>query len=222
MAIIVKETGTPQKQVSPGSHLAICYRIVDAGTVHDKVYDKERHRVILTWEIPGETIEIDKVAKPMSISVTYTASLQEKSTLRKHLEMWRGKAFTKEELEGFELGKVLGVPCLLSVIHDEKGRAKVAGIMAPPRGTPRNEPYNPMVEYSVSEGDNTVFRTLPDWLQERVTESGEWAAPAARKEAGGAPATEAIEEPFDDLPFRSMPTDRLRARMTGVRFHEYA
>src|SRR3990167_2490369 len=42
----------------------------------------------------------------------------EKANLRKHLEAWRGKKFTKEELDGFDVEKLLGVNCQLQVIHN--------------------------------------------------------------------------------------------------------
>jgi len=39
----------------------------------------------------------------LMISKRYTMSLGEQSTLRKDLESWRGKKFTPEELQGFDL-----------------------------------------------------------------------------------------------------------------------
>ncbi|MHA1379626.1 MAG: hypothetical protein ACTSRG_14730 [Candidatus Helarchaeota archaeon] len=46
-------------------------------------------------------------------------SLHAKATMRKFLESWRGKKFTKEELEGFDLQKILGKPCQLQIIHSD-------------------------------------------------------------------------------------------------------
>jgi hypothetical protein len=50
----------------------------------------------------------------------YTLSLHEKANLRRELETWRGKKFTAEEGEGFDLEKLLGANCQLQVIHNEK------------------------------------------------------------------------------------------------------
>ena len=71
------------------------------------------HIFIFMWELPGEEIEIEGEMKPRAISETYTNSLGEKANLRKMLENWRGRAFTQEEMDGFDLRNVLG----LSLIH---------------------------------------------------------------------------------------------------------
>ena len=61
--------------------------------------------------------------KPRAISETYTNSLGEKANLRKMLENWRGRAFTQEEMDGFDLRNVLGKACMISVVHGTKATA---------------------------------------------------------------------------------------------------
>ena len=101
------------KQVEPGSHLARCYRIIDLGTQQDEWQGETKHfrKVMIEWEVPAETIEIDGIQKPLTISRWYTASLGKKANLRRNLEGWRNKAFTDEELAGFDLKNVLTKPC---------------------------------------------------------------------------------------------------------------
>ena len=56
-----------------------------------------------------------------TISATYTLSLGERSNLRKMLESWRSRAFTPEELQGFDLEKVfafVSYPNWLSGLSD--------------------------------------------------------------------------------------------------------
>lgn len=48
----------------------------------------------------------------------YTLSLHEKSKLRPMLEAWRGRKFTNEELEGFDLERLLGANCQVQVCHN--------------------------------------------------------------------------------------------------------
>jgi hypothetical protein len=92
----------------------------------------------------GKVDEINpENGKPFSCSKKYTASLNEKATLRHDLESWRGRAFTQEELKGFDLEKVIGVNAQVMVMHNTKdgktyanvatvtplgkGQAKIAG-----------------------------------------------------------------------------------------------
>ena len=58
--------------------------------------------------------------KPFLISRRYSLSLHEKSSLRRDLESWRGRAFTQEELRGFDLEVLIGVGCLVSVVHEQR------------------------------------------------------------------------------------------------------
>ena len=74
-----------------GTHVAICYRVIDLGT-QESVYNGEKksaRKVLISWELPNEE-KAD--GKPFVISATYTWSMHEKSTLRKTLEAWRGAA----------------------------------------------------------------------------------------------------------------------------------
>lgn len=47
----------------------------------------------------------------------YTLSLNSKAKLRQHLEAWRGRKFSGEELKGFDLEKLLGANCQLQIVH---------------------------------------------------------------------------------------------------------
>ena len=200
MPIFVKETGGDSTPVPQGTHLAICYRIVDAGSEYSEMYKKHSQKLIISWELPNEKMVVDGVEKPMGISGTYTASLSDKAGLRKVLESWRGRQFTAEELKMFDISKVLGSVCMLSVVHTEKGSAKVTAVMAAPKGTPKMVPYNPIVEYSQTDGLNDAFQTLPEWLQKRISACEEWKSPALIK-TQPEPSAVADEEEDTQIPF---------------------
>jgi hypothetical protein len=69
------------------------------------MFNSEAFKIVLLFELCNETIERDGKTAPISINKEYTLSLGKKSVLRKHLETWRGRPFTDEELKGFEVGK---------------------------------------------------------------------------------------------------------------------
>lgn len=177
MPLNVKENSMKNFEPVPqGIHAAVCNMVVDCGIQSGGKF-KPRHQVYIRWEIPAERIEWtdkngEKHEGPMSIGKFYTASLSEKATLRRDLENWRGKSFTKEELAGFDLFKVLGVPCQIMVSHNVQGQdiyANVTGVMGFPAGVPKPQAENPLIRYSPDDSDH--FDALPAWLRDKVASS---------------------------------------------------
>ena len=178
MPLMVEDTGggmdfTPVPQ---GTHLAVCDMVVDLGQQETTYMGEKKivHQVFIRWELPHERLEYEKDGQrynlPMIISKTYTASLSEKANLRKDLEAWRGRAFTEEELKGFDVFNILGACCQVTVTHkDSNGKtyANVASVAGWPKGMERITAENPLLKYSADEtGD---FDKLPEWLQTRIT-----------------------------------------------------
>ena len=88
--------------------------------------------------IPGERLETEEGNKPKILSKIFTNSLNEKSNLKKCLEAWRGKKFSEQELQGFDLVNILRKGCQLQVLHSEKNGKiypSIASFMALPKGT---------------------------------------------------------------------------------------
>ena len=55
--------------------------------------------------------------RPFTVRRRYNMSLHKKATLRRDLESMMGRAFTDSELKGFDLESLIGLPCLLNVVH---------------------------------------------------------------------------------------------------------
>lgn len=170
MPIIIRETGSNYTPPNIGTHLAVCFRVVDCGVQPDERYgDKEK--IAISWELPMELIKTDQGDKPMSVSKTYSRSLNTKSNLYKDLTRWRGRDFTPKELEGFRLGTILGKACQLSIIHKEvngKLVGRIDGVFAAPRGLAAPPPVNALVEYSIDQGKDTVYEKLPQWIRTMI------------------------------------------------------
>lgn len=196
MPIVLKDTQEPS--VEPGTYLARCFRIVDAGTQVSELYGEKR-KLVVTWELPTERIVVEGKDLPRSISKFYTLSLNKKATLRKDLECWRGRAFTPEELQGFELAKVLGTACQLTVVHTDNGKVQVAAVAGIPRGTNVPKVENPLVEYAYDQFTNGDWDKLPEWIQKMVGQCLEWAKPNPVDPPAAQFAHE--DEGLDDVPF---------------------
>lgn len=139
MAIIAKGNKKEYTAAPEGLWQAVCVDVVDMGLEHNQRYDKDEHKIQLRWILDEKEAGLDpKTSKPFMVSRKLTLSLGEKSHLRPLLEAWRGKKFSKEELEGFDLECVIGIPCQVQIIHNagDEGTvwANVQAIVPPARG----------------------------------------------------------------------------------------
>jgi hypothetical protein len=124
MAIIAKANGdssnfTPAPQ---GVHQAVCVDVIDKGLIQSTFLDKAgkpkmQHKIAIAWQID----ELRDDGKRFVIYKRYTLSLNEKATLRKDLESWRGRAFTRVEEMGFDVETIKGANCLLNLQHNTVG-----------------------------------------------------------------------------------------------------
>lgn len=128
MAIIAKSNGNSTFKPAPaGTYQAVCADIVDLGMVKSEWQGKERtvHKIRIYWLLDEVNPEI---GKPYLVTKTYNLSLNEKATLRKDLEAWRGVAFTDDELDGFDVEKLIGVNCMVGVVHNKAGENTYANV----------------------------------------------------------------------------------------------
>lgn len=182
------------EQCPVGTHVAVCVGLIDIGTQHSEYEGKPtvRQQVIIRWETPNEQMQD---GKPFIVSGFYTNSLGEKSKLRPLLEAWRGRAFTQDELQRFDLQAILGKPCMINVIHDEKGKARVTGAMALPKGTQAPTASNPTVAFWIDEWDQARFDALPEGFKKFIMKSDEYLARTMPAKA------ESFADMTDDIPF---------------------
>jgi hypothetical protein len=181
MGLIAKDPGgNGYDPVEEGVFQAICYGIYDLGTQYSEKWNKSAHRVLITWEIPEQRIEVEKDGKklslPRAISKEYTLSLHAKAGLKKDLESWRGRTFTKEELSGFDLANILKANCMIQVLHstrDDKTYANVSGIMPLMKGVERKAPENRTVLFSLAD-NNLIPEETPKWIADKIAAAKEY------------------------------------------------
>lgn len=139
MPIYVSDSGKDFKPAPEGLHPAVCVDVVDKGMVTGQF--GTQHKIQLRWQLEERDSESGK--RFMVVS-TYTASLNEKATLRKVLESWRGRKFTADELEKFDLETLVGANCQIQIAHNIKdgGRtyANVQAIVRAAKGVPALRP----------------------------------------------------------------------------------
>jgi hypothetical protein len=186
----VNSGGKDFESVSAGTHLAVCRAVIDLGIQPGRgQYPQPRHEVYLGFEVPGERATWVKDGKdmegPKAIGRSFTLSMSEKSNLRKNVQAWRGKTFSDKEAEEFDITKLAGQPCLLTVTHSEDGKyANIVSITGVPRGVPAPTLEGSLLVYT--EDDKRQLDELPKWLREKVDGQLDAAPPpkvAASREA---------------------------------------
>jgi hypothetical protein len=193
MIVSAKSTFTPPPA---GIHVARCFACIALGTRPAGEMAAGRKRVLIMWEIPAVRIWSDAHEREIAAVAhkEYTASLHPQSNLLPDLEDWRGRKFTKEQADAFELFSVVGKTCRIEISHGlsqtNKLKAKIEKI------TPLNSfqcppPEHQPVAYDIEMGQNAVFQLIEPWVQKKIMACTEWAAPApaaAPARQGFAPA----------------------------------
>lgn len=179
-ALIAKEGGMSLPLIPAELHQAVCYAVYDIGSHHNEKFDKTTHQCVILWEIPGVRLEIEKegckVDVPRIMSKKYTISLGERANLRKDLKAWRGRDFTPEELKAFDLKNLLGVNCMIQVVHnskDGKTYSNIGALIPLIKGFPSKKPEAEVQFFSMGESLEIPSYT-PKWIKEIIESSNEY------------------------------------------------
>jgi hypothetical protein len=209
-----KGGGKDFEPVPAGVHFAICNKVIYLGFQAEEWEGKEKvlPKVWIGFELPDNKIDWvdkkgDKHEAPMVVGRMFTLNIGDKSNLGPFLTSWRGKPFTDEEREAFNITALAGKPCQLSIIHKKSGDktyANIAGAMglsqetkaAIKAGTRTVTPFGEVVVYSPDEHDQKMWELVPEWLQTKIHDRVVEEPVAAESQAN--PTTEDFD---DDIPF---------------------
>lgn len=198
MSLIIKDNSQQSKypQLSIGVHNARCIRVIDLGTQRNE-YKGEvswKRKVLIQWEVYTEDRE-----EPIEIGKVYTNSMFEKANLSIDLTSWRGKPFSEEEKEGFDISNLVGKVCQLNVIEGKNDKNKIATVL--PTKDKVDIQYNKSLVFSIEDyqkGELKVFNQLREGIRNWILESKELEGQSQEdvKEHG-----ESDIEPDDAVPF---------------------
>ncbi len=196
MQIPKPSEGGGEFELAPaGTHLAVCYRVIDLGT-QETVWEgqtKHAHKVLVCWELSDEKMAD---GRPFIVQKRYTWSMHEKATLRKDLEAWRGVGFVEKDFKpgGFDIKNILGKACVLSVVHTESNNGKtyanVASVGKLMKGQTAPAQINPSVYLWLHRDrwDSAVYASLSDGVKSTIAKSPEYqelASPSTAPELVG-------------------------------------
>lgn len=168
-----------------GTHVARLYKILNLGT-HDTEWKGETRasmKVRLYWELPNEMKEYEKdgqkVSAPFAISRELTLSMGEKAHLRHFVEGMIGTILQEDEAYTFDIEKLLGMACLLTVVHETgkssgKKFAKVSATAPLMKGMEAPAQFNKSELIDTTTLSEEEIGKLPQWLMDQVRESHEY------------------------------------------------
>ncbi len=210
-----------------GSYLAVCDMVIFLGLQEGSgAFPRSKVQLYVRFEVPSQRAKWEKDGRqydqPAVIGKFYTASMNTKATLRKHLESWRGRQFTEAEAAAFDVAGILGRACMISVTQTPGENGKVysdlAGVAAIPRefaaqarlvaelplvfyGPENTETYQQLPEFLRKKIDNQILEQPPGQVPEA---SGRQSSPdgwdgASPEEFDRLAASQEITD--DDIPF---------------------
>ena len=213
MSMIASDNGGQSiPKLEGGVYTAISSAIIDLGFQTSEKFGKTQRKFMMVWTVLGEEVEINGEKQARTMSKEYSFSLNEKSTLRKDLQAWRGVSFTEEELRGFNLLNVLNVPCQLQILLEEKNGKQynnIASIMALPKGSQVNRLENTYYFDIETKESWDNWNKIPTWIKDKIKKAGNYTKSGLEEFVKMVEAQEKESEenldtfitPEDDLPF---------------------
>jgi hypothetical protein len=176
---------------------------------------KVNRQVSLYWEVFATDDNNKPIrtgdGRPFSLFKNYNLSWNEKAALRKHLQAWRNKPFSQEEMQSFDLKNILDKWCNVAVIHKTNNDGKtfanldnISPVSPLQREVGLPAPSNKAEMFTIQNPDMAMFETFNDNLKKKIMSSPEW----QRLHAGNEYQRTAIAEAHtphppedEDIPF---------------------
>lgn len=201
-----------------GTHVATIFKIVNLGTLTTEWQGQERQvpKIRIFWEIPGETKTFtDKEGNdrelPFAISRKLTLSMGEKSNLLPLVKGMTGTSFSEEEAYNFDIFSLLGLSCLINVVHEkskdgDRTYAVVNSASALPKGMEAPAPVNEQVIWNVRDMSRDEIMDLPEYISKDMVSSQEFHVRFDAPRGDASPSVpEAVDEAQkinpEDIPF---------------------
>jgi hypothetical protein len=188
-----------------GSHVAMCYGVVDCGTQAFtwQGETKINPQIALFFELSNELMEN---GKPYTISIIMTMSSHKKAKLRSFLEAWRGLAFTDAEFGKFNISQLIGIQAMLNIVHTTKDdgsvKAKINGVMRVPKGTPTASVINERLHFTFDDFSQSTYDKLTDFWKDMIAKSPEYKQAKGIGHTHEEDVTGHLEAPMDEeVPF---------------------
>jgi hypothetical protein len=163
--LLIREDPSLYPTPDEGLHNAVCVDAVDLGTLETPWGPKEKVSLIFELETTDET------GKRFVAGKRFTKSLNEKASLRKFLEKWRGSKYTPDELQqGVNLENLISRNATLFIVKNETEERTFVNIES-------------VLPYKNKNGQVLLYDLLPSGEYIRVKEREGYKQPAEYAES---------------------------------------
>ena len=186
--IVARGTESKYAPHPEGQFVGQCVDVINLG---EKVQDFPGTEPYLapTCALVFRTGEVNDAGECIDIAREFTVSMGEKANLRKFLEQWRGRPYTKEQVEaGVPIDKLTWQHGLLSISHRTSGKGRIYANITACVGVPK--------------AMLATVTAYTDYVRAEYweTKKKEYAEAAARFKADQSPKATKHDGTFDDFP----------------------
>jgi len=209
-----KPEGGNDRQLPPaGTHRAVLYKLINLGTLTTeyKGQKKKQHKIRLFWELSDKMVEYEKdgekIKAPFSVGGKFTFSLGDQSHLYPIVTGMIGQGLTEDERWNFDIESLLGMSCLVSVVHDKTqdgiSFAKIASTSPLIEGMDAPTQVNPTTILDVRKLTKEEIDELREYIKNDMMSSSEYhlrfLAPREDIKTGAAKVYEEQEVSDDEI-----------------------
>ena len=161
--------------VPAGQYLAVCVGVFDLGEQFSEKFKKYSPKIIITFDLPAITIEVDGKQEPRQLSREFTISGKNNSKLRSFISSWNGVQYSDEAFGEFDPLTQIGKPAMINVILNETGDySNIDTIMPLFPGLPAPTTETKLQTWDMDHWDDNAFSDLPEWVQEKIKKSSQY------------------------------------------------
>lgn len=172
----IKDRAKPSiPPVPAGGYLAVCVGVFDLGEQYSEKYKNYSPKLMITFDLPSVTIEVDGKQEPRQLSREFTISGKNNSKLRAFISSWNGVQYSDEAFGEFDPLTQIGKPAMINVLLNETGEyANIDSIMPVFPGLPVPTTSTKMQTWDMDTWDDKAFAELPGWVQEKIKKSSQY------------------------------------------------
>lgn len=172
----IKDRAKPALPPVPaGQYLAVCVGVYDLGEQYSEKYKNYSPKIMISFDIPTLTIEVEGKQEPRQLSREFTISGKNNSKLRAFISSWNGVQYSDEAFGEFDPLTQIGKPAMINVLLNETGEyANIDTIMPLFPGLPAPTSPTPLRVWDMDNWDDKAFEDLPAWVQEKIKKSSQY------------------------------------------------
>ena len=144
---------------------------------------KLKNSLWVYFELPTEmrVFKEELGEQPMSVNIEYNHVPYETAKIIKHINSWRGKALSPQEIDDFDVSTLLGQSCMITIVHNTsaatgKTYANINTISGIPKGLEAPNQINKSYLFDYNENFNlqNMEGNVPQFLQDIKKETPDW------------------------------------------------